>query len=76
MMANTVTGKVVRVERHGHTIYGNPMVSILLDTDEWGVSHRISDNASLAYAIENAEFRDEPHTFVLTRAGRISHVAR
>lgn len=72
----TITGRVVSVERHGHTLYGNPMMSIVLDGDEWGMSHRISNNASMVYQIENPEFRNTPHTFALTRAGRISHVVR
>ena len=75
-MANTIAGKVVHVKRHGHTVYGNPIISVSLDTDGYGQWHRISDNASLAYAIENAEYRDVAHTFALTRAGRISHVIR
>jgi len=69
----TITGKVTRVIRHGHTVYGNPMVSVVLDTGE---SYRISNDAGLAYGIENREFRDTPHTFALTRAGRISHVVK
>lgn len=73
----TITGHVIRVERHGHTIYGNPTMSVVLST-ELGVSDliRISDNASIVYGIENAEYRDEPHTFALTRAGRLSHVVK
>ena len=73
---NTITGRVTRVIRHGHTVYGNPIMSIVLDGDEWGVSHRISDNASLVYGIENPEYREDEHTFALTRAGRVSHVIR
>lgn len=74
---NTITGKVTQMKRHGHTVYGNPIISVVLDTtSEWGQWHRISDNASLVYAIENAEYREQPHTFALTRAGRISHEVR
>jgi len=76
MAQNTITGKVIHTKRHGHTVYGNPIISISLDTDGYGEWHRISDNASLVYAIENAEFASEAHTFALTRAGRISHVIR
>lgn len=72
----TITGRVVRVIRHGHTVYGNPMISVVLDTDEWGESHRVSNDASIVYGIENREFQDTPHTFALTRAGRISHLVR
>lgn len=70
---STITGKVVNVIRHGHTYYGNPTMSVQLDTGE---TYRISNNAGLVYGIENREFRDEPHTFALTRAGRISHVVK
>lgn len=81
MAQNTITGTVVRVERIGHTIYGNPIKRVYLDaTDAEGTDcsgiYRISDNASLVYAVENAEFASEAHTFALTRAGRISHVVR
>lgn len=75
-MAHTISGRVTRVIRHGHTVYGNPIMSIVLDGDDWGTSHRISDNASMVYEIENPEFREDVHTFALTRAGRISHVIR
>lgn len=76
-MAKTITGYVIRVERHGNTVYGNPMASIVLSTD-LGVTDpiRLSNNANLAFRIENAEFRDMEHTFALTKAGRISHVIR
>ena len=76
-----ITGTVERVETIGHTIYGNPIKRVYLSataadgTDHSGI-YRISDNASLAYAIGNAEYATEPHTFVLTRAGRISRVVR
>lgn len=70
MADNTVTGIVTHVERLGTTYWGNPMHNVTLD----GIStFRISDNASLNYAIDNAEYRNTPHVFVLTRAGRISH---
>ena len=74
---DTITGPVISVIRKGHTIYGNPIIEVGIGSDtrtwEW---FRISDNASLVYEIENAVFKDEPHTFALTRAGRISHVIR
>ena len=76
-----ITGTVARVERIGHTAYGNPIKRVYLDAravdgTDWSGIYRISDNAALVYAIENAEYRDEPHTFALTRAGRVSHVIR
>lgn len=76
-MGNTITGLVTRVIRHGHTVYGNPIISVELSTPTVGFDGRtvlrISDNASLVYGIENSEYRDEPHVFALTRSGRISH---
>ena len=73
---DTVTGIVVNVTRHGCTIWGNPMHSVELLTSSDGDNYRtfrISNDASLNYGINNAEYRDTPHIFALTRAGRISH---
>ena len=76
-----ITGTVGRVERIGHTVYGNPIMRVYVEgksadgQDQSGI-YRISDNAGIVYGIENPEYRDEPHTFALTRAGRISHVVR
>jgi hypothetical protein len=77
-MSNTITGTVSKIVREGHTVYGNPImrVSIRQVNAESPAWFRISDNASLVYAIENPEYRDQPHTFALTRAGRISHEVR
>ena len=83
--ASTVTGTVANVIRHGHTVYGNPMMSLALVVSQIDgtpaesealVTVRVSDNASMVYCIDNPEYRSEPHTFALTRAGRISHVVR
>jgi hypothetical protein len=70
---NTITGKITNVKRHGHTVYGNPMVSVQIDGGDW---YRVSYDSGLVYGIENPEFRETPHVFALTRAGRISHVVR
>lgn len=70
---STVTGKVVRVIRHGHTYYGNPIMSITLDNGE---TYRITNNSGIVYAIENRDYRDAAHTFRLTHAGRIAGLAR
>lgn len=84
-VTKTVSGYVERVERQGHTYYGNPIITIGLSITAIDrveaisseiVRLRISDNASLVYEIANSEFRDTPHTFALTRAGRVSHVIR
>jgi hypothetical protein len=77
MPAPTVTGLVVNVERLGCTAWGNPMHRVTLSTPTEGFDgvsvFRISNDASLNYGINNSEYRDVPHVFVLTRAGRISH---
>lgn len=73
----TVTGLVIATKRHGNTINGNPMISVTLGTPTQGFNgtetFRISNDSSLVYGIENREYRDTPHVFVLTRNGRISH---
>lgn len=71
MSNETVTGKVTNVKRHGATYYGNPIMSIQLDTIP-GAWFRISDNSGIVYEIENREYREVAHVFELTRAGRIS----
>ena len=76
-----ITGTVGRVERIGHTVYGNPIMRVYVEGTsaegrDWSGVYRISDNASMVYGIENPEYRNEPHTFALTRAGRISHIVR
>jgi hypothetical protein len=70
---HTAQATVVAVTRHGHTVYGNPIMTVVLQYDDTErETFRISDNASLVYEIENPEFREQPHTFTLTAAGRIS----
>lgn len=81
----SVVGKVVGVRRHGHTNYGNPIMSIDLAIEkidgveahsDMPVVFRISDNAGLVYGIENAEYREKSHEFDVTAAGRISGYTR
>ena len=66
-----VSGRVIKTRCHGLTYYGNPMMSIMLDSHpcEW---FRISDNSGLVYGIDNREYREHSHDFKLTKAGRIS----
>ena len=40
------------------------------------MTFRISDNAGIVYGIENPEYRDIPHTFTVTKAGRLSGMVR
>jgi hypothetical protein len=77
MSKQTAQATVVKVIRHGHTVYGNPMMSLVLEYDDGETeTFRISNNAGLVYGIENPEYREQPHTFALTAAGRISHEVR
>lgn len=77
-MTTSVIGTVTRVQRLGHTVYGNPIMSVYVQTDDPATrgTYRISDNAGLVYEIDNPEYREAEHTFALTRAGRISHVIK
>ena len=71
-MNNTyVSGRVIKTRHHGHTYYGNPIMSIVLDSHPYR-EFRISDNSMLVYGIENPEYKVDSHTFDLTKAGRIS----
>lgn len=72
-MTNTVTGKVTRVQTVGVSYYGNPTKRIAIEDENGDVTtYLTSRDAMIAYGIDNAEFRDEPHTFKLTKAGRIN----
>lgn len=80
-----IAGKVTGVVRHGHTVYGNPMMSVLIDivSIEGAPAHsvapvamRISNDSGLVYDIESPEYRDEVHEFDVTDAGRISGYTR
>lgn len=74
-MTNTVQGKVVNVHHHGHTIYGNPMMSVtlrVLGTNGQEETYRISNDSELVYSIENPEHKTRDMIYELTRAGRLS----
>lgn len=66
-----VSGRVIKTRRHGHTYYGNPIVSVALDSYPYAW-FRISDNSMLVYGIDNSEYKLHFHDFKLTKAGRIS----
>lgn len=69
-----IHAKVEHVERLGSTIDGNPMHRVMLRLpDNTTDTRRISNNAMLNYAINNPEYREEWHTFYLTRAGHIAY---
>ena len=67
-------GKIERVEFIGMTVNGNPMhkVALITPSNEIRIM-RVSNDAMLNYAINNAEYRDKWHTYYLTRAGRIAY---
>lgn len=76
-----ITGKIERTERIGHTVYGNPIYRVYLngtaaDGTDWSGIYRVSDNAAIVYGIENPEYREEAHTYQVTRAGRLSGYVR
>ena len=75
---NTITALVISTKRVGTSRNGNPSYDVELGspTLPTGLVFRTQSDSSLAYEIGNAEYRDEPHTFALTRTGRISHVIR
>ena len=82
-ITNTITGKVIRVIRHGHTLYGNPTMSLVLELHTiegvpvepyTPVTVRIQDNSGIVYGIENRDYRELAHKYTLTNAGRIKNV--
>jgi len=82
--AQSITGKVIHVIRHGHTMYGNPTMSVELKvsavdgTPYYGmpVTVRIQDNSGLVYGIENADYREVDHVYTLTKSGRIRNAQK
>lgn len=71
-MTNTLTAKVIDTQRAGTSYYGNPSYDITLETrDGDTLTLRTSANVMFAYACTNPEYREEFHTYELTRAGRI-----
>ncbi len=66
-----VSGRVIKTRGHGTTLYGNPMVSFVLDSHPYRW-FRISNDSSLVYGIDNQEYKLHSHDFELTKAGRIS----
>ncbi len=75
----SVTGIVTRVERVGTSRMGNPTMRVTLSTPtppfDGVASFLTASDSSLAYGIENAEYRDKPHVFGLTRANRLNGYA-
>ena len=76
MAANTITGTVERVELIGHSHYGNPYYNVGIHADGEAQILRTSIDAGVNYEISNHVKSGQRVTFALTRAGRISHVAK
>lgn len=75
-MSYTITGIVTHTKRVGTSVNGNPTYEVELRDDHAAVGeayslHRTMSDSMIAYAIENPEYKNEPHVFILTRAGRI-----
>lgn len=72
----TITGIVTHTKRVGTSVNGNPTYEVEIRNDNAPTGeayslHRTMSDAMIAYAITNPEYRNEPHVFTLTRAGRI-----
>lgn len=76
-MSNTLTAKIIDTHRAGTSYYGNPAYDITLETrDGDTLTLRTSSNVMFAYACTNPEYREEWHTYELTRAGRIKYARK
>lgn len=71
-MSNSITAKIIDTKRAGTSYYGNPSYDVTLETrDGDTLTLRTSANVMFAYACTNPEYREEWHTYELTRASRI-----
>lgn len=76
-MSNAITAKVIDTRRAGTSYYGNPSYDITLETrDGDTLTLRTSANVMFAYACTNAEYRNDWHSYELTRAGRIKYARK
>lgn len=67
-----ITAKVTATKYHGTSTMGNPTYYVTLEERDGTTGiYRTQSNASIAYAIENREYRDEWHEYLITTAGRI-----
>jgi len=71
--AASITGKVVATRHAGTSGMGNPSYWVAIERNTGGSDIlKTSANSGLAYEITNPNFRDQNHTFELTKAGRLS----
>ena len=76
-MSNTLTAKVIYPHRAGTSYYGNPSYDVTLVTCAGDtLTLRTSSNVMFAYACTNPEYREEWHTYELTRTGRIKYARK
>ena len=62
-----VVGKVISVRYRNSSNYGNPSYWVKIETPDGEViSGYTSPNASIAYGINNPEYKREFHTFAIT----------
>lgn len=71
-MVSTVTGRVIDVQPSGRTHYGNPTKRVTVRTASGDEILRTAPDSSIAFAIENAEYREQSHEFTLNAHGRIT----
>lgn len=72
---NTVRGKIVGTERLGTSRNGNPYYSVTIQLDSGELqTFRVSIDSACNYGIENREYRDDVHTFHLSKANRIDRI--
>ena len=68
----TIVGKVTATQRMASSRNGNPRFMITIMTTEGeAVAHSTSPDASIAYGIENREYREQDHEFVINSKGSI-----
>lgn len=74
--ARSVSGLVISIKHVGTSRNGNPTVRVTLSTATEGfpgvAEFLTTTDSMLAYGIGNAEYRDKPHIFGLTRANRLN----
>lgn len=76
-MNETIIARVAQTQRAGTSNYGNPAYLVTLMQKDGTIStHRTMSNAMVSYGINNPEYRDEPHEWHLTAAGRIKYARK
>jgi len=75
-MANTkIVGKITATKRMPSSKESNPRFMITIMTTEGeAIARPTSPNSMLAYGIENREYREQDHEFVINGRGNIIYV--